>query len=290
MGGSAPAPIQTRFENIMPEPDNRWMYEQARASRQLGESVLGGARFNVDLATKMPPIPLDYNASALDQQATELGLGQVLRSREAERLTNPFAADMRMTLGQQVMEATDPEKQEGFMDRYAKSRGIIDVAQTGVDPSSTIGRSALYDKTSEAGRQRIAEDLAMRQAYLNATPAPIGGLDVGQSLAAQEATKAANIGQQNAFAQGTLQNIFGLNQSYGDWVNRSMGESASAFSAAQGNIRDWQTGLINSIMESNAAQNAMMGAATQGQQAQTGALIGGGLGAAGMIGAAAIMI
>lgn len=290
MGGSAPAPIQTRFENIMPKPDNRWMYEQARASRELGETVLGSQRFNLDLSTKMPPISLDYNASALDQQAAELGLGQTLRSREIERLTNPFAAEMRMTLGQQVMEATDPEKQKAFIDDWAKTVGLTSFAQTGIDPSSTIGRSAIYDSATEAGRKRIAEDLATRQAYLQGTPAPIGGLDVGQSLAAQEATKAANIGQMNAFQQGTLQNIFGLNQSYGDWVNRSMGEAASASSAAHANIRDWQAGLINSIMEANAAQNAMMGAAAQGQQAQTGAIIGGGLGAAGMIGAAAIMI
>jgi hypothetical protein len=288
MGGSAPQPIQTRYSDIVLAPDNRGLYEQARASRQLGESVLGGGRFNLNLASKMPPIPLDYNASALDQQARELGASQILGSREVERFTNPFAAEMRLDLGRQVMEATDPEKQKAFMDDWAKTVGLTSLAQTGIDPSSTIGRSAIYDSTTEAGRKRIAEDLATRQAYLQGTPAPMGGLDVGQSLAAQEATKAGNIEQTNQFTQQQLQNIFGLNQSYGDWVNRSMGEASSAYAAAQGNIRDYQKGLINSILEANAAQNAAMGAAAQGQQAQTGMIAGAGIGAAGLIAAAMI--
>ena len=51
MGGSAPQPIQTRYSDIVLAPDNRGLYEQARASRQLGESVLGGGqRFNCAFA------------------------------------------------------------------------------------------------------------------------------------------------------------------------------------------------------------------------------------------------
>jgi hypothetical protein len=288
MGGSAPTPIHTRYQDIVPLPDSRGLLEQAKASRQLGESALGGQRFNLELATKMPPIPLDYNAPALDQQAREMALGQILGSRESERLTNPFNAEMRMALDQQVMEATDPNKQKGFLDEWAKTRGITDFAKTGIDPSSTIGRSAIYDATTEAGRARQLENIAARQNYLQANPAPIGGLDVGSSIAAQEATKSGNVGQMNAFQQGVLQNIFGLNQSYGDWVNRSMGEASSAFDASQANIRDYQSGLIKSIMEANAAQNAAMGAAAQGQQAQTGMIAGAGIGALGLVAAAMI--
>jgi hypothetical protein len=274
----------------MPAPDNRMIYEQIKASRQLGEGSLGLHRLNLQLAGQMPPAALQYDASALDKQATELGLGQIQRSKQAEMLTDPAAARMRAGMSEAVESATSGDELKSFMERWAKERGIIDVARSGIDPSSTIARSAFFDTATEAGRKRRLEDLTTRQAYLQQKTAPIGGIDVGKSLAAQEETKAANINKMNMFQQQQLQNIFGMNQSYSDFVNRTMGEASSAFEAANANVREYQKALINDILERNAAQNAATGAAAQGRQAQTGAIAGAGIAAAGTLGAAAIMI
>lgn len=290
--GSAPAPIQTRVQDIIPTPDPTGpaTMRMLEASRQGGENLMAMHRMNLDLATKMPPIPLTYDAPALSQQAFEFGLQNVQRSQAGEELLDPAAAAMRREQSEKVRRATSDEEFLGFMDRFFRERGLPAVAGTGVDPSSTFGQAAMFDTTTEAGRKKMLEDIATRQSYLQATPAPLGGLDPGAAVAGQEAAKAANIGQMNQFQQQTLQNLFGQTQSYGDFVNRMMGETASGFTAEQENIRNYQQQLINDILGRNAQQNAALGAQLQGQQAMTGTIAGAGIGAAGMLGAAAIMI
>jgi hypothetical protein len=274
----------------MPAPDPTMTYRTMLASTQLGGGALGLQRDNLALAASMPPQMLEFNAPQASQQAFEFGLQNISRSKEAEALLDPATARIREGMGEMVESATSEDAFKSFMDRFARDRGITSFAGTGIDPSSTIGRSAIFDSTTEAGRRRMAEDIALRQTYLQQTPAPLGGLDPGQLVAGQEATKAANVGSMNQFQQQQLQNIFGTTQSYSDFVNRMMGETQSGFQAERANLRDYQKMLADDIIERNRATNAAMGAASAGQQAERGAIIGGGLAAAGTIGAAAIMI
>lgn len=132
------------------------------------------------------------------------------------------------------------------------------------------------------------DNIAKRQAFLQATNAPVGGIDPGAAVAAQQVAKDANTGSMNAFQQQNLQNVFGMGQSYSDYVNKMMGETLSANQSEQANLRQYQEQLINNLLGNANSENAANAAASAGQQAQTGALAGAGIGAAGLIAAAMI--
>jgi len=290
MGGSAPAPVQYDTAKMMPPPNPQPTYDFLAASTKLAEGSQDLTRNNVSLASKMPPRMLDYNPTEISQQAYEFGLGNILNSREGEKLTDPFAAEMRMGLSQQVAEATDPNGLDDFLTRFTRERGIPSVAASGIDPSSTIGQSALFDKRTEAGRNFMFDNISKRQAFLQANPAPVGGIDPGALVAGQQAAKDANIGTMNAFQQQNLQNAFGMGQSYSDYVNKMMGETLSANQSEQANLRSYQEQLINNLLGNANSTNAANAAASAGKQAQTGQLIAGGGAALGVAAAAAIMI
>ena len=134
------------------------------------------------------------------------------------------------------------------------------------------------------------DNIAKRQAFLQANPAPVGGIDPGALVAGQQAAKDANTGTMNAFQQQNLQNVFGMGQSYSDFVNKMMGETLSANQAEQANLRSYQEQLINNLIGNANSENAANAAEESGKQAQTGQLIAGGGAALGIAAAAAIMI
>ena len=134
------------------------------------------------------------------------------------------------------------------------------------------------------------DNISKRQAFLQANPAPVGGIDPGALVAGQQATKDANTGTMNAFQAQNLQNAFGMGQSYSDFVNKMMGETLSANQAEQANLRSYQEQLINNLLGNANSTNAANAAESQGKQAQTGQLIAGGGAALGIAAAAAIMI
>lgn len=288
MGGSAPAPVTYDTSRMSVAPNAQPTFDILAASTKLGAGALDTQAKNIALAAKTPPRMLEYNPTEISQQAFEFGLGNLQNSREGEQLTDPFAAEMRMGLSQQVAEATDPNKLEDFLSRFARERGITSIASTGIDPSSTIGRSALFDKTAEAGRNMMFDNIAKRQAFLQATPAPVGGIDPGALVAGQQATRDTNTGTMNAFQSQNLQNAFGMGQSYSDFVNKMMGETLSANQAEQTNLRQYQEQLINNLLGNANSTNAANAASAQGGQAMTGALAGAGIGAVGLIAAAMI--
>ena len=288
MGGSAPAPVQYDTSRMMVAPNPQPTYDFLAASTKLAEGSQDLTRKNVELASKSPPQMLTYNPSEISQQAFEFGLGNIQKSRQGEQLTDPFAAEMRMGLSEQVAQATDPNGLDDFLTRFTRERGIPSVAASGIDPSSTIGRSALFDKTTEAGRNFMFDNIAKRQAFLQANPAPVGGIDPGALVAGQQAAKEANTGTMNSFQNMNLQNAFGMGQSYSDFVNKMMGETLSANQAEQANLRQYQEQLINNLLGNANSTNAANAAATQGGQAMTGALAGAGIGAVGLIAAAMI--
>ena len=290
MGGSAPAPVTYDTSKMYTRPDPQGTYDLLAASSKLAEGSLDLQRKNVDLASKSPPQMLSYNPTEVSNQAFELGLGNISRERKGEALTNPFAAEMRLDMGEQVAKATDPNGLDDFLTRFTRERGIPSVASSGIDPSSTIGQSALFDKRTEAGRNFMWDNIAKRQAYLQATPPPMGGIDPGAAVAAGQAVKDANIGSMNAFQSQNLQNAFGMGQSYSDYVNKMMGETMSANQAEQANLRQYQEQLINNLLGNANSTNAANAAESAGKQAQTGSLIAGGGAALGIAAAAAIMI
>jgi hypothetical protein len=286
--GSAPAPRTYNVANMIPPPDNRMTWEFLRAATDMGGGAMELHRKNLELASKMPPIMQQTDIDALSRQAHEFGLGNLLRSRKAEQYTDPATAQMRAGISQRIKDATSEENFPAFMDRWARERGLASVAASGIDPSSTVGRSAIFDATTEAGRRRIQEDIGLQQAWLAQQQAPMGGLDPSAAITMQETTKAGNIGMQNAWQQQQLQNVFGLGQSYQDWMEKMMGSTLSGIQSSNQATRDYQEMLINSVLGDANAYNQMAGAKSQGDQQMAGILGGAALGAVGLAAAAMI--
>lgn len=262
------------------------------AAAQAG--ALSTQRNIFDLYTKMQPLMQTFDAEQTSRQASELGLSNLARSREIEQMTSPATARMRLQLPEQVESATSGEAFKNYMDAWLRNKGISAVETTGVDPSSTFGRSMLADVSTDEGRRRILEDIALRQGFVQSQEAPVGGIDPGVLLGARQAAEAANLGAMSDWQQGILQGAqqlggtldafqqarMGLNQSAFDYLSKNMGEILNLQQSNQANRQAYQQSLYDAAVQNAASKNAM-----------TGQLIGAGAGLAGAgIGAAAIII
>jgi hypothetical protein len=274
--------------------------------------VLSSQKNLFDLYSKSQPLMQTFDAAQTSRQAAEFGMSNLAKSRELEQISSPATARMRLQLPEQVESATSGEAFKNYMDAWLKNKGISAASATGVDPSSTFGRSMLADASTDEGRRRILEDIALRQRFVNSQEAPMGGLDPEFLINARQANEAANLGlmsdwQQRIFqgaqqlgqaqqliqAQqlgqvqqlgGTLdafqQARMGLNQSAFDYLSKNMGEILNLQNTNQANRQAYEQSLYDA-----ASQNA------QSKNAMTGSLIGAGAGLAGAgIGAAAIII
>ena len=262
------------------------------AAAQAG--ALSTQRNIFDLYTKMQPLMQTFDAEQTSRQASELGLSNLARSREIEQMTSPATARMRLQLPEQVESATSGEAFKNYMDAWLRNKGISAVGTTGVDPSSTFGRSMLADVSTEEGRRRMLEDINLRQGFVQSQEAPVGGIDPGVLLGARQAAEAANLGAMSDWQQGILQGAqqlggtldafqqarMGLNQSAFDYLSKNMGEILNLQQSNQANRQAYQQSLYDAAVQNAASKNAM-----------TGQLIGAGAGLAGAgIGAAAIII
>jgi hypothetical protein len=173
------------------------------------------------------------------------------------------------------------------MDEWLQNKGIAASFATGVDPSSTFGRSALADMSTEEGRKRILEDINIRQGFVQSQAKPMGGLDPGALIGGRMASEAANLGamadwQKNIFAgaQSMGEGLGQARQNAFDYLSKNMGEILNLQQTGRANRQAYEQSLYDA-----AALKA------EGQNKMKGALIGAGAGLGGAaIGAAAIMI
>jgi len=240
-----------------------------------------------DLYSKSQPLTQSFDAEATSRQAAELGMSNLARQRQMEAASSPATARMRLALPEQVESATSGEAFKNYMDAWLKQKGISSVSGTGVDPSSSFGRSMLADASTEQGRKRMLEDIALRQQFTQSQQAPMGGLDPGQLIGARMGAEAANRGamadwQRNIFAgaQQLGSSLGESQQSAFDYLSRNMGEILNLQNTQRANRQAYEQSLYDA-----ATQNA------QSRNAMTGQMIGAGAGLAGAgIGAAAIII
>jgi hypothetical protein len=304
MGGATVNPGQYRSRPDSQTPGQILAAKQAigqvgleTASADLAAAQAGALqtdRAMLDLYTKMQPLQTTFDAEQTSRQAAELGLSNLSRSRQFEQMTSPATARMRLQLPEQIESATSGEAFGNYMDAWLKQKGISAVGGTGVDPSSTFGRSMLADASTDEGRKRILEDIALRQGFVQSQEAPAGGIDPGTLMAARQASEAGNLGAMSDWQRGILagagqlgqtlnqfqQARMGLNQSAFDYLSRNMGEILNLQQTNQANRQAYEQSLYDAASQSAASKNAM-----------TGQLIGAGAGLAGAgIGAAAIII
>ena len=229
------------------------------------------------MASQMAPLTQEFNATQASQEAAELGMQNLSRSREYERMVDPAAARMREQYAGRLEEATSTDQLEKYMNEWAKTKGLAGAATSGIDLDSSVARSALFDQATEAGRQFQLANLAAQQGYLASTPAPFGGLDPGNLMSGKQAAQSANIGTLNNWQQGILGAAQSLGQSLPEYSNTGFGEILNAQQAYNQDMQNYRQSLYQ-----GAAQNA------SGSNALTGQLIGGGAAVAGVAAAAII--
>ena len=240
-----------------------------------------------DLYTKSQPLMQDFDAEQTSRQAAEFGLSNEARSRRGEQILSPATARMRYQLPEQIEQATSAPAFKNLMDEWLQNKGIAASFATGVDPSSTFGRSALADMSTEEGRERILEDINIRQGFVQSQAKPMGGLDPGALIGGRMASEAANLGamadwQKNIFAgaQSMGEGLGQARQNAFDYLSKNMGEILNLQQTSKANRQAYEQSLYDA-----ASQKA------QGQNQRTGAMIGGGAALGGAaIGAAAILI
>ena len=144
-------------------PDPSFMYQVAGAQAQAG---MQGLRQQADLLrmySQMPPPVQEFDRQRVSREAAELGMENLQRSKEFERLVSPETARMREELGSRVAEATSPEATQRWATQQALKSGLMRGFQTGITPESSIARSAMFDLTTEAGRQAQLQNLGDRK-------------------------------------------------------------------------------------------------------------------------------
>jgi hypothetical protein len=229
------------------------------------------------MASQMTPLTQEFSPTQASQEAAELGLQNVSRSRKYERMVDPAAARMREGYAARLEEATSPDQLQKYMNEWAKTKGLTDVATSGIDLDSSVARSAVFDQATEAGRQFQLANLAAQQGYLSQTPAPYGGLDPGNLLSAKQATQTANLGTLNNWQQSLLQTAQSLGQSLPEYANTGFGELLGANQAYNQDMQNYRQSLYQGAAQDASNKNAL-----------TGQLIGAGAGVAGIAAAAII--
>ena len=266
MGGS------TSGTPKIPKPDDTSMYALLAAKQAVGGQYLQGQGDLIKAYAALPPKTQTFDAGRTSKEAAEFGLENITRSRELERLTDPEAARMRSQMGGRVAELSSIEATQRSMDELAKKQGLTSGYTTGL--GGTIGRAAIYDAGTEAGRQARLRNLALQQGYLAQTPAPIGGLDPAAAIQAEMAAKAANLQAMQQFQQNVLASGQRLQQSTSDFINQNLGELAQANQVSQQNKQNYEQAMYNNAVQNAASQNAMTGQMIGAGGAVAGAALG----------------
>jgi len=216
------------------------------------------------------PIMQSFDATKTSQQAAEFGMDNLQRSKEFERLLNPEIAQMREELGSKVAEATNLDATKSWMNNWAVKKGLT----SGFGTDSLIGRSAVFDQATEAGRQARLQNLAIQQGYLAQTPAPIGGLDPASIIAAEQAAKAQNLASMQQFQGNVMQGAQQLNQSTTDWINSNLGQLQKISQSEQESKRNYEQMMLQNAQQNAASANAQQGQMIGAGGAAIGALAG----------------
>lgn len=201
----------------------------------------------------------DYDASQISRRAAELGMQNILRQRELDRLTSPEAAAMRLAQSKEMEQLTSPETSQAYMREYMRTEGLPSQYETGLG-DSTIGRAAMYDRALQA-KKAFEESLALQQqAYLARTAEPIGGISPEASIAAQQAVDAQNIAAREAHKQAMFGSLAGFNQAGANAAAQQYANLAGLQTANQQSQQAYNQMIMQGQQQSEAARNAMSAA------------------------------
>jgi hypothetical protein len=230
------------------------------AKNQIGMMMLQNQANLLKYASNIKPEMQQFSPNQVSQEAGELGMANLARSRKYEELASPEAAQMRRDVPKRLQEATSTDAWKKQMEEWAKTKGISAISATGIDPDSTIGRSALFDMATQAGRDFELGNLAAQQGYLNVYGAPTGGIDPGALMAGKQAAETANLEALGRWQSGLLGAAQGLNATAADYANTGINDLLSLSQANRANQQAYQQMLYQGAAQNAANQNAMTGA------------------------------
>jgi hypothetical protein len=200
-----------------------------------------------------------YDASQQSQRAAQLGLQNIYRQRQLERITNPQEAAMRLAQSKQVEDLTAQKNADQYMREYMRTQGLPMQYETGLG-DSTIGRAAMYDRAL-AAKQAYDQNLAaQRQAYLASTQAPVGGISPEASIAGRMGAEAQNISAMEAYKQGMLGNAGQFNQTGFQSAMNQFSNFGGMQNAQQQSQQTYQQAMLDNQAQNLASQRAMTGA------------------------------
>jgi hypothetical protein len=200
-----------------------------------------------------------YDASQQSQRAAQLGLQNIYRQRELERITNPQEAAMRLSQSKQIEDLTAQQNADQYMREYMRTQGLPTQYETGLG-DSTIGRAAMYDRAL-AAKQAYEQNLAaQRQAYLASTQAPVGGISPEASIAGRMGAEAQNIAAMEAYKQGMLGNVGQFNQTGFESAMNQFSNLGRMQNAQQQSQQTYQQAMLDNQAQNLASQRAMTGA------------------------------
>lgn len=227
---------------------------------QIGLMALQNQANLLKLASNITPQMQEFRPNQVSQEAGELGMANLARSRKYEELASPEAAQMRRDVPKRLQQATSSDAWKKQMEEWAKTKGLTALSATGIDPDSTIGRSALFDMATQAGRDFELGNIAAQQGYLNVYGAPTGGLDPGALMAGKQAAEVANQEAVGRWQSGLLGAAQGLGSSFADFANTGIGDLLSLSQANRANQQAYQQMLYQGAAQNAAARNAQQGA------------------------------
>jgi len=230
---------------------------QAQAQQQENQAKL------LDAYAKMAPAQQEYDALKESKRLSELGMANVQRSRELEKMVSPEAAQMRQAQGAELARLASIDNATRYMNEWARNQGLIQGYETGLG-DSTIGQAAMYDAALKAKANYDQQNLALQQETLRQMQAPVGGIDPTSSISAQEANKAANLQAMQNWQNAMYGNIGGYNQSVADQMAQSGANFQNLYQNAMQNKLNYQGALLGQQAQNQAARNAMTGAYIQG--------------------------
>jgi hypothetical protein len=290
MGGAATVPAGQYLSKQDTTTDPAILAQKFEYGRGQLEGQLGDLRTRsqlFDLYATSQPLMQDFDAEQTSRQAAQFGLSNEARTRQGEELLSPATARMRYQLPEQIEAVTSDETFKNRMDNWLKQKGISEISGTGVDPSSSFGRSMLADLSTDEGRKRILEDIEIRNKFVTGQQRPTGGLEPGQLIGARMGQESANLGamsdwQKNIFS-GARELGAGLGeaqQNTFDFLSKNMGELLNLSNVQRQNRQAREQVLYDAAVNKAQSEN----------QRKAGLIsAGAGLGGA-AIGAAAIMI
>ncbi len=268
MGGASTVNASSYFSKRDPSRDMAiaMMMQQAQQQQMQNQAEM------LKMYSEMTPEQQRYDAAAQSRRAAELGLGNILRQRELERISNPQEAAMRLAQSKQIEDLTAQQNADQYMREYMRTEGLPTQYETGLG-DSTIGRAAMYDRAL-AAKQAYEENLtAQRQSYLARTQAPVGGLSPETSIAGKMGAEAQNIAAMEAYKQGILGSAGQLGQTGFQSAMNQFSNLGGMQNAQQQSQQTYQQAMLDNQAQNLASQRAITGAYIQaGGQAASSAI------------------